>query len=86
MDRNSIIQLHDGHEDFNLEPEWTGTFEEFAAANLEGVGQEGIDEVIADLQSAGFHLAGGGAAACSTVCTPEFADRERLRRSLAARP
>lgn len=86
MDRQSIVQLHEGHEDFAIEPQWSGTFEEFAAANLEGVGQEGIDEVLDDLQSTGFHLAGGGAAASFTVCTPEFADREKLRRSFSANP
>jgi len=72
------ILLHQGH-GLTGEPEWTGSLAHFLAGNPDLARAE-IQAIAEDIESAGCHLIGGGAAACFTLCTPAFARLQLVER------
>lgn len=73
MNLNSQIQIHQGHDNFAIEPDWIGTIDAYREANQDTLTWGDIREMKENLEADGFHHIGGGAAGCFTICTPAFA-------------
>lgn len=73
MNLHSQIQIHQGHGNFAIDPDWTGTIDAYWQANQDSLTWGDIQEMKEGLEADGFCRIGGGSSGCFTICTPAFA-------------
>jgi hypothetical protein len=83
MNLDTRIQIHQGHAfPVAVDPDWTGTVDEFWAANQDMTYGD-IRDMLDDLRDCGYHHIGGGAQGCFTVLTPASATANKADASKA---